>query len=127
MKIKKIAHDFSVCKVKDYSQTDLDAEFCFIGKTDEEKSLVCLTQNVPANTIDREDDWKAFRIEGVLDFALIGILSRISGILTENQISIFAVSTYNTDYVLVKKESYTRAIEVLEKAGYEITEQESTK
>lgn len=122
MKIKKIEHDFSVCKVKDYSQTDLDAEFCFIGKTDEEKSLVCLTQNVPANTTDREDDWKAFRIEGVLDFALIGILSRISGILTENQISIFAVSTYNTDYVLVKKESYTRAIEVLEKAGYEITE-----
>ena len=88
---------------------------------------MCLTQNVPANTIDREDDWKAFRIEGVLDFALIGILSRISGILTENQISIFAVSTYNTDYVLVKKESYTRAIEVLEKAGYEIKEQEGTK
>ena len=122
MRIKKIEHDFSVCKVKDYSQTDLDAEFCFIGKTDEEKSLVCLTQNVPANTTDREDGWKAFRIEGVLDFALIGILSRISGILTENQISIFAVSTYNTDYVLVKRESYTRAIEVLEKAGYEITE-----
>ena len=122
MIIKKIPHEFSVCKVKDYSLVDLDAEFCFIEKTDEEKSLVCLTQNVPANTTDREDGWKAFRIEGVLDFSLIGILSRISGILTENEISIFAVSTFNTDYVLTKKDVYDKAIEVLKNAGYEIAE-----
>ena len=122
MIIKKIPHEFSVCKVEDYSFVNFEAEFCFIEKTDEEKSLVCLTQNVPANTTDREDGWKAFRIEGVLDFALVGILSRISGLLTENEISIFAVSTFNTDYVLTKKEVYDRAIEVLKNAGYEIAE-----
>ena len=122
MIIKKIAHDFSVCKVEDYSLVNFDAEFCFIEKTDEEKSLVCLTQNVPANTTDREDGWKAFRIEGILDFSLIGILSQISAILTENKISIFAVSTFNTDYVLTKKDVYDKAIEVLKNAGYEIAE-----
>lgn len=64
--------------------------------------------------------WKAFRIQGVLDFSLIGILSKISGILADNKIGIFAVSTYNTDYVLTKEENFEKAIEVLENKGYDI-------
>ena len=120
MQIKKINKDFSVCKVEDYSKVDLNAEFCFIGKTDEECSLVCLTENVPVNVTDRDDGWKAFRIQGILDFSLIGILSEISKILAENRIGIFAVSTFNTDYILTKKENYERALKVLEKAGYEV-------
>lgn len=55
MEIKKIDYDFSVCKVEDYSLVDLNAEYSFIGKTDEEKSLVCLTDDVPINVTDRED------------------------------------------------------------------------
>ena len=113
IKIKAIDGDFSVCKVKDYSKVNLDAEFCFTGKTDEEKSLVCLTEDVPDDTIEREDGWKAFRIEGILDFSLIGILSPISALLAENEIGIFAISTYNTDYILVKEENYTKAKELL--------------
>ena len=113
IKIKAIDGDFSVCKVKDYSKVNLDAEFCFTGKTDEEKSLVCLTEDVPDNTIEREDGWKAFRIEGILDFSLIGILSQISALLTENEIGIFAISTYNTDYILVKEKNYLKAKELL--------------
>ena len=113
IKIKAIGGDFSVCKVKDYSKVNLDAEFCFKGKTDEEKSLVCLTEDVPDNTIEREDGWKAFRIEGILDFSLIGILSQISALLAENEIGIFAISTYNTDYILVKEKNYLKAKELL--------------
>lgn len=120
MKIKSIDYDFSVCKVADYSHVKLDSEYCFIGKTDEEKSLVCLTADVPPNVIERDDGWKAFCIQGELDFSLIGILSEISGILAENNISIFAISTFNTDYVLTKKGNYTRALDVLSNAGYEI-------
>ena len=121
MEIKKIAYDFSVCKVEDYSLINLDAEYCFVGKTDEEKSLVCLTCDVPSNVTDRDDGWKAFRIQGVLDFSLIGILSKISSVLAENEIGIFAISTFNTDYILTKEENFGRAIEVLSKAGYQIT------
>lgn len=122
MEIKKIKHDFSVCKVADYSQVNWNAEYVFIGKTDEEKSLVCVTGEVPENVIEREDGWKAFRIQGVLDFSLIGILARISELMAQNKIGIFAVSTYNTDYILIKKENYQKALQVLENAGYQMVE-----
>ncbi|WP_438785568.1 ACT domain-containing protein [Enterococcus sp. DIV0421] len=91
-------------------------------KTDEENSLVCITNEVPPNVIQREDDWKAFRIQGVLDFSLIGVLSKIASILADNDVSIFSVSTYNTDYILIKKENYQKAIKTLSNAGYEIIE-----
>ena len=68
LKIKVLPDKFSVCKVVDYSKVDLDADYCFIGKTDEEKSLVCLTGDVPDNTTERSDGWRAFRIEGILRF-----------------------------------------------------------
>ena len=86
------------------------------------KSLVCITSEVPSNTIRRDDGWKAFRIQGVLDFSLIGILSKIAVLLADNEISIFAVSTYNTDYVLIKRENYQRGLEILEVAGYKIVD-----
>lgn len=122
MEIKKIYQDFSVCQVKDYSLVNLDSEYNFIGKTDEEKSLVCITSEVPENTIQRDDGWKAFRIQGVLDFSLIGILAKIATVLADNGISIFAVSTYNTDYVLIKKENYQKGMDVLQAAGYKIVD-----
>lgn len=118
MEIKKIEADFTICKVKDFSAVNLDKEYVFVGKTDEEKSLVCITNDVPNNTIERDDGWKAMRIQGILDFSLIGILSRISALLAENNIGIFVVSTYNTDYVLTKTEHYSNALDILSAAGY---------
>lgn len=120
MKLNVIGEDFSVCKVTDLSQVDFKDEFLFIGKTDEELSLVCRTGTVPGNTVCREDGWKAFRIEGELDFSLIGILSGISAVLAEEKIGIFVVSTYNTDYVLVQKNNLERGIGALERNGYEV-------
>ncbi|MBQ6806601.1 MAG: ACT domain-containing protein [Lachnospiraceae bacterium] len=120
MELKQIEEAFSVCKVKDVSGIDWQQEYCFVGKTDEELSLVCSTKCVPNNVTDREDGWRAFRIQGELDFSLIGILSKISTILAENKIGIFAVSTYNTDYILTKAENYEKALAVLAQAGYEI-------
>ena len=120
MEIKKIDHNFSVCQVEDYSLVNLNSEYSFIGKTDEEKSLVCITDEVPANVIQQDDGWKAFRIQGVLNFSLIGILAKIAAALADNGISISAVSTYNTDYVLMKKENYQKALDVLKALGYMI-------
>lgn len=120
MEIKVLDDNFSVCKVTDYSFVNLESQYCFVGKTDEENSLVCITDDVPANTTERDDGWRAFRIHGILDFSLIGILSKISALLAENEIGIFAISTYNTDYILTKKENYDKAIDVLLEAGYHI-------
>ena len=81
MEIKKINHDFSICKVKDYSLVDFNCEYCFIGKTDEENSLVFMTKNIPENVIEQDKGWKAFRIQGILDFSLIGILAKLAACL----------------------------------------------
>ncbi len=120
MELKTIEYKLSVCKVTDISDIDLNSDSYFVGKTDEELSLVCKTEDTPKNTIEREDGWRGFRIQGVLEFSLIGILSKLSGILAEHKIGIFAVSTYNTDYILVKEENFERSLEVLITEGYTV-------
>ncbi len=120
MELKKLSYDLTVCKLARMDGIDLDDGFYFIGKTDEELSLVCRTECTPENTTEREDGWRAFRIQGVLDFSLIGILSGISAVLADNKIGIFAVSTYNTDYILVKADCFDRAMQVLAGAGYTV-------
>ena len=120
MKLKKLDHKLTVCKVADIKDIDTGKDFYFIGKTDEEISLVCKTDDVPQNTIERDDGWRGFRIQGVLDFSLIGILSKLSAILAENDIGIFAISTFNTDYILVKAENFEKALKVLSDAGYDV-------
>ena len=122
MVIKKLEPDFSICKVKDFSMVDFESEYCFTAKTDEEYSLVCVTEIVPENVTERDDEWKAFRIQGTLDFSLIGILSKISCLMAENNIGIFAISTFNTDYILIKSKNFSKAIELLSKTGYRVVE-----
>ncbi|EFW89684.1 ACT domain-containing protein [Streptococcus equinus] len=118
--IKPITEEFAVCQVEDYSQVNLENTFVFTGVTDDEKSLVCPITLVPENALTVDKTWSAFRIEGVLDFSLIGILSKISSLLAENNIGIFAISTYNTDYILTKTTDFQSALRVLEEAGYQI-------
>lgn len=120
MQLKLIKGSFTVAKLEDYSQINLDRPYTFISKTDEENSLVCLTEDVPANTLEREDSWRAFRIEGILNFSLIGILAKVSSLLAENDISIFALSTYNTDYILLKADKVEKALQLFEEAGYDV-------
>ncbi len=120
MELKKLDYNFSVCKVVDYSLVNLQSQFCFIEKTEDENSLVCLTSDVPINVTQREDGWKAFRVQGNLNFSLIGILSKISNILANNKISIFAISTFNTDYVFVKENNFQKALDILSENGYNV-------
>ena len=117
MELEILEPELSVCKIENFSAIKTDSSLFFIGRTDEELSLVCPTEDVPENTLEREDGWRGFRIRGTLDFSLTGILSRLSGILADEKIGIFAVSTYNTDYILVKKERLDDARKALERAG----------
>ena len=122
MEIEKIKYDFSICKLESLDSIDLSREFFFISKTDDEISLVCKTDDVPSCVTRVESGYKAFRFKGVLDFSLVGILSKVSSILADNGISIFALSTYNTDYVLVKSINYDLALSILKSAGYTIVD-----
>ena len=118
IKLHVLEQPLAVCKLKDISQLDLTGEFLFFSKTDEELSLVCPEKDLPENTLVCEKGWKGMRIEGVLDFSLIGIISKISAILAENSVGIFVVSTYNTDYILVKEEQFAQAKGALTEKGY---------
>ena len=120
MTINIIAEEFSVCKVTDYEGVNLSSPYIFIGSTKKKKSLVCPIRLVPDNTIERDDGWKAFRIEGILDISLIGVLATISKVLADVGIGIFAISTFNTDYILTKSKNFERAIGLLQSAGYSV-------
>ena len=120
MIIRPLDFDITVCQVENAELLDVRKNFYFVGKTEKEISLVCKTEDVPARTLQREDGWQGFYIDGTLDFSLVGILSRIAGLLADQGISIFALSTYNTDYVLVKKADFSRAMDILSRNGYNI-------
>ena len=120
MQLEPLKPVFSVCRITDVRDIDWNGAYVFVGKTDEELSLVCPTDCVPAETVRREDGWRAFRVQGVLDFSLIGILAAITEILARERIGVFVVSTYNTDYVLIKEQNFTRALQSLQNAGYEV-------
>jgi len=121
MQFEPLTQEFTVCKAPDFSCVDLTRPFVFLSKTDEECSIVCETGFAPENATHREDGWKAFRAAGILDFSLVGILSKITSVLAENGIPVFAVSTYNTDYVLVKKEDFLKSLALLAVSGQQET------
>lgn len=122
MELKKLGVELTICKVVDIKKIKFDEDYCFYSKTDEENSLVCQTKDTPVNTIEREDDWQGFRIQGILDFSMVGVLAKISKALADNKIGIFVISTYNTDYILTKTENFNKALEVLEKEDYKIVD-----
>lgn len=94
------------------------AKFFSVTRTVDETSIVVDERLAPPRSDTVEKDWVVFKLEGPLDFSLIGILSRIASALAAQQISIFAISTYDTDYVLLKQEKREAAIAVLSRAGY---------
>ena len=115
MKLKILASKYQVLKLnpnQELLQDIFNKEFYSITKTEEEISIVADNEiNIQSDNVEK--NWKIIKIEGVLDFSLIGILSKISEVLADNNISIFVVSTYNTDYILVKEDNIDKAKEVL--------------
>ena len=118
MELQKIKHDFTVCKIQHIDQVDFTREFVFLSKTPDEISLVCETEYTPPSVTASEHGWKMLKIVGILDFGMIGVIAKISNLLAEAEISLFVVSTYNTDYILLKAENFDRGIQVLEQNGY---------
>ncbi len=122
IQLKTLPFELTVCKLDRTADFDFANEFFFLGKTDAELSLVCKTSETPKNAICRDDGWRGFFIDGELDFSLVGVLAGITGLLADNDIAVFAVSTYNTDYVLVKEERFASALRLLSENGYPVLE-----
>jgi hypothetical protein len=120
MELQVLDYDFSICQVSNLADIDFSDQFCFVAKTPDEISVVCSSLHIPKNTIERDDGWKGFRVVGVLDFSLVGILSKISHVLAANAIPLFAISTFNTDYILIRNTFFGDALKVLEDDGFVI-------
>ena len=91
--------------------------FCSVTRTREELSVVCDEVAIPSE-VNCERGWRMLRVAGTQAFTLAGVLSSVLEPLATAEISIFAISTFNTDYVMVKAEDFERAVEMLAKAGH---------
>jgi len=97
----------------------LNSSFFAIARTSDELSLV-LPESVEIESEKSDAGWACFKVEGPLEFSLVGVLAGISSVLAEAGVSIFAVSTFDTDYILVKREQAQAAKEALTSAGYQV-------
>ncbi len=93
----------------------------FIGKTNDELSVV-VPAELNLDSLEEESNWRCIEVIGPLGFSMTGILASVSGALADADISIFAISTFDTDYILVKKDKLSKAILALKKKNYQITE-----
>jgi len=122
--MKLLEGKYGVCRLDKnalFPEWANSSDFFSITRTMDELSIVCLQDNIPGE-LKCERDWRIFKIEGPLDFSLTGILASISTILAKAGVSIFAVSTYDTDYILVKSKDIDIALDILEKEKYGITD-----
>jgi len=97
-------------------------DFCAITRTPHELSVACEQYLIPEGT-RCERGWRILQVEGPLEFSTTGILSSIAGPLADAGVSIFAISTFDTDYVLVKEEVLEKAIQALGVAGHRVSQQ----
>lgn len=117
---------FGICRLDSGSEIPTwvyESSFFSITKTPEELSLVCPESSIPVNIPEKvrtEKGWSCLKVEGPLDFGLTGILAGISRVFADNDISVFAVSTYDTDYIFVREKCLKLAVRALEEAGYEV-------
>ena len=97
-----------------------NGEFTSITSTGDELSIVCPLENLPAD-VRSSHRWTCLKLEGPFPFSQTGVLQSFIEPLSNNAIPIFAVSTYDTDYVLIQEEWARRAVDVLQHAGHELS------
>jgi hypothetical protein len=113
----------AICRLSpeaDVPEWALIGEFVSITHTGDELSIVCAEQSVPPD-VKADREWRALKVEGPLDLALTGVLASLANPLAEAQINLFAVSTFDTDYLLVKGYNLARACEALRQAGHVVS------
>ena len=122
MILEVLPKTFSICRLDSNSAIPAwgtSGTVWSITRTPDELSLVVESEFVP-NHAQANPDWRAFRVKGPLDFSLVGILSALTAPLADSKISVFAVSTFDTDYLLVKETSLEKSVDILKAAGHQV-------
>ncbi len=113
---------FAVCRLPPEAPipaSDPAASFLSITRTAEELSVVCPEDNIPSGA-RVEVGWRCFRVGGTLEFSLVGILASLVSPLADAGIPVFAISTFNTDYLLVREHHFDRVVTTLNASGHEV-------
>ncbi len=112
----------SICRLdagEEVPEWATGASFFSVTRTRDELSVVCPEDVVPEG-ISRERDWRALKLKGPFDLSMVGILASLASPLAEAGASIFAVSTFDTDYVLVREEQLDLAVDTLRASGHRV-------
>jgi len=122
MILEKIPSEFSICKVDTVDEHLLNTPYTFFSRTDNELSLICLTENVPAHTNIVEHGWRCFRIAEDASFEKYGMIAYLTQIIANEKTGVLVVATFDTDYLFVKSEKYVSVCEALERDGCKFLE-----
>lgn len=125
MQLALIPDEFAVCRLAAQAPlpawAQLDSGFVSVTRTKEELSVVCLASFVPLD-VQKDEGWRAFRIEGTLDLSLVGVLASVANPLAAAGVNIFVIATFDTDYFLVKTNLLKKALSCLRGAGFPVRE-----
>ncbi len=122
LKFRRLPDTFAICRLAPDAPIPgaiIDTPFISITRTAEELSIVCPANHVPPNA-KCESPWTCFKLEGPFPFSLTGVLASFINPLAQAGIPIFAISTFDTDYVLVKEELAASSLKALQDAGHEL-------
>ena len=123
LSLSVLGEPLAICRLKPTSEIPSWAKvgsFFSVTRTADELSIVCPEGRVPSD-VQCEEGWRAMKIEGPLDFSLVGVLSSVTEPLAEEGVSVFAISTFDTDYILVKEAQLDSTIAVLRGWGHEVS------
>jgi hypothetical protein len=122
LRLSVLEHRLAVCRldagsaVPDWATA---APFSSVARTAEELSVVCPEERVPAGAIC-ERGWRVLKLEGPFELGMIGVLASVATPLAESEVSVLAIATYDTDYVLVRESQLDLATEALRERGHEV-------
>jgi len=122
LSLSLLPHTYAVCQFhpdKHIPYWALMGDFVSLTRTNEELSIACQEDNVP-DDIEAERGWRCLQVQGAFDFSAAGVHASLAIPLAEADISVLAIATYATDYLLIKEKNVERALQVLEQAGHYI-------
>lgn len=124
LEMEELREDYSICRLSPSSSPpdwSAESEFLSMTRTEDELSIVCPTRRVPEGCRE-ERSWRCLKVKGPLALGLVGVLASLAKPLAEAEIPIFAVSTFDTDYLLVTRNDLGKAVEVLRRSGVTVRE-----
>jgi hypothetical protein len=119
-KLKRIDGHFGIVKLgpaRPVPAWAMEPSFCSVTRTETELTIVCPEKAIPAD-VEYEGSWQCIRVEGAFDFQTVGVIAPLSGVLARNGISIYVISSYVTDYILIRRQYIEKAVRALEREGH---------